>query len=429
MRTTTRLLSAATIAALVLPTLASAQQANASVAAFGMSGTATASATGFEAVSWNPALLGLKSAPKFSIGGLTVNSSAGLGPVTVQDLADYSGAFIPTTVRQGWINDIRSSGAEKGAVDGGVTFVAASWGRFAGSVSAAFDARMNVNADFFEAILLGNAQAVASNRVLLPQGTVRGSGFLTTAVSYGMPVDFKFTDAKDETFSLGVTGKYVLGMADFNAADNGSRLTKDTLKLRLPVLISPTGGGSSGSGVGFDIGAAWHAGSTTIGLAVLNVVNGFAWNKDSYQCNDIKADIDVNQTTVKTDAVQCTGAIGATRDKIADRKFKPTIRGGVKYDASKDWTITGDFQSQTGNEDDAILIGPATAIGVGAEWRGIPMLPLRAGFSSITGGTQFSGGLGLRLGGYEIGAAVQRRTVDSISSTNLMIGLVSFISK
>jgi hypothetical protein len=43
----------------------------------------------------------------------------------------------------------------------------------------------------------------------------------------------------------------------------------------------------------------------------------------------------------------------------------------------------------------------------------------------VTGGTLVAGGASLRLGSFELGAAAQLRSVDGISTTNLMVGLLS----
>lgn len=421
----TRFARVAVLALALVPAgVASAQQANPSVASFGMANNYTAAARGYETIGWNPALLSLNGQPKFSIGGLIIGSSAGVGPVSLDDIAKYKGVTIPTAVRQSWVDRVRSDGAQKGTLDGGVTFLALSVGHFAAQVSASGAGSMNLGADALETIFLGNANAVASNRTLHPTGGFNASGFVTTAASWSHALNWKPTGRKDESFALGLTGKWVMGMADVSATDNGSFISKDTLRLRFPVLLNA--GSGAGSGMGMDLGAAWHAGNMTVGMTVMNVFNSFSWDAGGYECNDVSADIDVNKTSTSTDKVPCTGALLTAVNTAAAKKFSPSVRAGLAWNRSADWMFTADVQSQFGSDDTAIILGPKTSIGVGAEYRGLSMLPLRAGFAAVTGGTVMSGGAGLKLGGYELGVSAQLRNVDGISSTNLMVGLISF---
>ena len=84
---------------LLFASTASAQLPSASTRALGMGDNATAAAAGFNAVAWNPALLGLPNNPKASFALLPLRGIAGLGPVELGDIADYSGEFVPNTSR------------------------------------------------------------------------------------------------------------------------------------------------------------------------------------------------------------------------------------------------------------------------------------------------------------------------------------------
>lgn len=401
-----------------------AQQANPSVAAFGMGNNYTAAAVGFETIGWNSALLAMPGQPKFSLGGLIFGSSAGIGPIGVSDFADYSGKTIPTGVRQGWITNVRAGGAQTGTVDGSATLLALSWGNFAAQFSVAGGATMDMNGDALEMLLLGNADALAANRTLNPSGSLTGGGFATTALSWSKALGWKPTGKANESFSIGITGKHLLGGGHVTARDNGSRVTADDLSLRFPVVYG--GGTDAGSGLGLDLSAAWRAGNTTFGLTVMNAMNTFAWDASGFTCLDITADITAAATSTNTDEVPCTStSIRPTVSSIEALAFKPAIRAGFAWDGKKNWAFTGDVQSQMGTEGEAILIGPKFSAGVGTEFRGIKFLPLRGGASVITGGMQFSGGAGLRIGSYEIGVGAQMRQADGMSSTNLMFGLIS----
>lgn len=409
-------LGAALLAA-ALPTMLAAQEGNPSVAAFGMAGNYTAAARGYEAVVWNPALLGLPGTRGFTFGGLVLGSSAGIGPVTVRDLADYAGTTIPADVRRRWVGDVRAAGSQQGSFDGSLTLAALSAGRFGAQFSVAGGARMGLGPDALELFFLGNAEAVAANRTLRPTGSLTAGVFATPSISYAIPL----ATSRDGGLSLGISAKYVRGLADVDARDNGSAISPDTLRLRFPVLrTSPETG--NGAGTGADVSLAWRSGRTTAGLMVTNVFNSFAWDAAGYRCTDIRADINVNSSSTATTEVPCTGAFASRVQQATARRFKPGIRAGVAFEPVRMLTVTGDLSTQLGAEAETILIGPKTSVGVGAEFRGIPFLPLRAGFSAISGGTLTSAGASLRLGRVEIGVALQQRTVDGISSANLMVG-------
>ena len=86
-------------------------------------------------------------------------------------------------------------------------------------------------------------------------------------------------------------------------------------------------------------------------------------------------------------------------------------------------TVTADMKTSTGG-DDAIVVGPRSRIGVGAEWRLLPFLPLRAGVASVTDGWQAGAGVGLRLLGYEMGLSTSIRRRGTANESGVMFGLV-----
>ena len=87
-----------------------AQLPNASPAATGLSGAFTARARGYDAIAWNPANLGLRDNPGFSLGMLAVSASSGLDPISLSDIAPYLG--------QGASEDAARSVAADGGAQG-----------------------------------------------------------------------------------------------------------------------------------------------------------------------------------------------------------------------------------------------------------------------------------------------------------------------
>ena len=112
--------------------LGGAQVPNASPAATGLSGAFTARARGYDAIAWNPANLGLRDNPRFSFSLLAISGSSGLAPITLADIAQYSGKTLPRETREKWLQTVTSEGGESGSAEGGVTLVALSAGPLTG---------------------------------------------------------------------------------------------------------------------------------------------------------------------------------------------------------------------------------------------------------------------------------------------------------
>ncbi len=93
---------------------ASAQLRSASSAMMGTGNNYTALARGFGAVGINPAGLAMPGGPGFSMTFPSIRGRSGLNPITLADLKDYEDALIPASVKEGWLQDIASEGAQTG---------------------------------------------------------------------------------------------------------------------------------------------------------------------------------------------------------------------------------------------------------------------------------------------------------------------------
>lgn len=398
-----------------------AQQPNASAAAFGMAGNFTAAATGSDAVAWNPAMLGMNS-PAFSLSLLSLGGLTGLDPVKLKDITDFGGKVIPNVTKESWLNKV-GAGTEQGTVDGGLSIVALSIGRIGFQVGLTGTAQVNLNQDAAEAILYGNAGRMGTAKNLAFNGSnAGGSSFATGAASIAIPLPFTPTGRPGEQFSLGVTGKYIHGLGVARAQDNGSLVTQDNIAVSFPAIYSDSNHvGSSGSGVGLDLGLAWTDGATTFGATARNVVNTFAWSTSALASTLGTVSFDGNTSKTNFDAAPYASAPAAMRAAIEAEKFKPEIAVGVAHRMDK-LTLTADGSTRIG---DGIEIGPKMHVGVGAELRFIPLLPLRAGVAAITDGFQVAGGAGLHLGPFELGVAGSVRSKSRGTDYGAMVSLIS----
>lgn len=422
MRHSTSLVRAAMLAA-TTATAALAQLPNASPAATGVSGAFTARARGYDAVAWNPANLGLSGNPDFSLGLLALNGSSGLDPISLSDFAPYSGKQLPATQRESWLQTVTAKGGQNGRVEGGLTALAMSMGPIGVQVAASVAGSTKLNPDAFEAIMFGNAGRTGTAKNMNLQGSsLRVGAFTTAGVSYGLG----FGDERSgKRFSVGVTGKYVLGNALGIAQDQGSVATSDAVSVNFPMVYAhpDSQNVTFGSGYGVDLGMAYTSGRMTFGATVQNAMNTFAWDETKLRAKSGIALFDGSSSDTDFDDKPYASAPAALRAQVADDKFKPIIAAGIAYDLASSLIFSADVRQQLG---DALLLGPKTQAGAGLEFRGLPVLKLRAGASYITDGWGVSGGASLSLGVAEIGIGAAMRSVNGGKEPMVTVNVLSF---
>ena len=397
-----------------------AQLPNASPAATGLSGAYIARARGYDAVAWNPANLGLPGNPGFSIGVLALTGASGLDPVSLNDFAPYSNKTIPASQREQWLQKVTARGGEDGTMNGGVTELAMSIGHLGLQLGTSVGGSTKLSPDAFEAVMFGNAGRTGRLETLsLAGSTARVGAFTTGAVSYGVGIG----GSSDSHLSLGVTAKYIVGHFVAMAQDQGSQAAASAITVNMPSVYSrPDSSANVGSGAGLDLGFAYAAQRLSFGAAVENAVNSFAWDPSKLYSNKGSALFDANKDTTDFADQPYASAPAALRQMIANDKFKPVLAAGMAYALNGVTTFSADARSQLG---DGIVVGPKTQVAGGLEFRGIPFLPLRAGASYVTGGWGVSGGVGLELGGYELGVGAGVLTVNGGKAPMLTINAIN----
>lgn len=404
-------------------TAAVAQVPNASPAATGLSGAYTARARGYDAVAWNPANLGLPGNPAFSFTAAAINGSSGLDPISLGDVAPYSGKDLPASQRETWLQKITTAGGENGRLDGGVTYLGMSAGPVAFQVSTSIAGSTKLSPDAFEALMFGNAGRTGQVKNLNFSGSnVHLGAFSTAAMSYGVYVG---GDAKTGSrASFGVTGKYVLGNMVAMAQDQGTTTSADAVNVNFPIVYSnPDSTKVAGKGFGMDVGFAWTRKTTTFGITVQNVFNTFAWDETkllSKQGTALFNGGDNNDTHFNDTSYALAPA--SLRQQITDDKFKPIIAAGLAVAVRPSVVFSADVRQQLG---DVLLVGPKTTVGAGIDYRWLPVLRLRGGASYLTGGWGASGGLGFEIGHYELGLGVSMQNVNGGKQPGVTLNVLS----
>ncbi len=434
-------MSGAAVALVLSAITASAQLPNASTAAFGMGGNFTAIGRGYEAIRWNPANLAMPGRPLFSLGLGIGGGSTGLEPIDLTTMHKFSGVDLPDSVKANWVQQAALAGGQRGRLDGGVTPIAFSIGPIGIQGGASFYSKMNLSPDAFEALLYGNAGSNGGQpKVLDLTGTSLRLGTVSAAgASFALPIPINLSGGllKNERAAIGVTGKYVMGNALVIADDVGSSLGTSVMQLNLPMIrprgklfkdeLDPAGteyfNGNLGTGLGADLGVSWSGGPLRVGLLVENIYNSFTWDTTALEFTPGTGRADADTTFVNDSSVAYANAPAALKQIVTDHVFKPGISVGAALVLGKALTLTADLKQYTGG-DDAIVFGPKSHFGVGAEWRILPFIPLRAGVASITDGWQAAAGAGLRLLGYEFGLSTSVRRRGQAMESGLMFGIL-----
>jgi len=403
-----------------------AQLPSSSPAAFGMAGNYTAMARGYEAVSWNPANLAMPGRPFISFGLGIVGGSVGMDPVGFGMLHDYSGLVVDSAVRASWVDLVRASGRQRTRIDGGVTPIALSVGPIGISTGVSMYTNMDFSPDMFEGMMFGNAgQNNGQAKPLAIAGTgMEAAVFGTGAVSFALPLPVHFTGGLlgPEHLAIGVTGKYVAGTMAI-AKDGGSVFGTNSVSYSFPVILPDSSHPIAGVGAGADLSASWQVGRWKVGALFENVYNSFKWDSTKLQLKSSAGFFDAD-TSYSTDTTLAYGqAPQALRDRIAKQKFMPAINVGVAFKPTDFLTITADLHQQMGG-DDAISIGPKNRMGVGAELRILPFIPIRAGLASVTDGWQAAAGFGIHLLGYELGLSGSVRRRGAATESGFMLGVI-----
>jgi hypothetical protein len=416
-----------------------AQQANSSAAAAGMNGSYVAMGQGQDAVAWNPAMLGISKNPHFSLNLLTPGGGAGLSPVSWNDFSQYAkkNDSIPTSVRRSWLASVTAKGGETGSENGSMNWLGLSVGHLALSVSTTETMQTTLNPDMFQALMFGNAGYTGSLQNLAFSGSNMHVGaFSTGAASYGFSLGNSkgFLGLPAGESSIGVTVKYVMGNFLLIGQDAGSTIDANNVNVNFPVVMTNTsdsaGNSASsaatkgGKGIGADIGYAWRGDRMTASFVVQNLFNSFTWDVTQLESRPGTAVFTGTTNTSNFNTAAYSSAPQSLQQAVKDYVFKPAIMMGVAFKVNRVTTVTGDFHQQFGDES-TILVGPRTQLGGGIEYRGLSILPLRAGLSYVTGGYSASAGLGIALGPVELGFAGRLGHSNGGNENGFMVSLIS----
>ena len=376
---------------------ASGQLPSPSTAALGTANNYTALARGFTAIALNPAGLGMPGNPGFSLTFLPVQAQAGLNAISVADIAAFDGIKIPVATKEEWLRSVTDEGALTAQAGLAVTELALSAGPIGLQISSVAQMDASLGPDAVELALFGNAGRTGTAREMNLAGTsANGWAATTVAVAFGMGLPAPASQGG--SLAVGATLKYTVGHGVLAARDDGSMITANPIgiDLVLPSIAPDSFNANSGSGVGLDLGVAWEGSTWTLTAAIQNLFHTFQWDLEGFAYRPGTVLFEADTTATDFDAVPAANAPGVLRNEVLDQSFGTALNLGVAYRRSDRLVLTADLRADGG---DALVQGVGSHIGVGAEFRVLPFLPLRGGFSRVSGGAvHFAAGLGLELG-------------------------------
>ncbi len=413
---------------------AAAQLPNSSTRALALGSGYTASAKGFEAIAWNPALLAMPGRPVFSLNLIQFGAGVGSNSYGLSDFKKYSNKLLTTADKDSLLAKVRQGDPNRTLAlsgDLGVTGLALSLGNFAVSASGAADVRGDVSADAIELALYGNVTRRAAGQTYTLTGSgAKGWGGGTLALAYGMKLPVPVG-----ALGVGATLKINKGSFGLRAADiNTSLQTNPNFDARVGfhALMTDIEASkiSNGSGFGLDLGGAYQLpGGLRVGLVVENIVQKMSWSDANLvyyrkqfrltQNGDVVTDTTI--ADIEKAAYNASDPMQkALRDSL-DTGTNPTrIRAGVNYSTGMLTLAGGAIINATKGLD----ISAAKQVGVGLELRLIPFIPLRAGLNTdFAGGTTLSAGFGLKLGPVRMDAALASTTAGDHQGFQGALGL------
>ncbi len=434
------------LAGLLAPALASAQLPDPSTRALGMGGAYTSLARGYEAVAWNPAMLATLGRPGFTIGLPHVNFEFGSNAYGLSDVRKYANSYLTYADKQALLGKITGSTLDIRSLIGAQPF-GLSVGPFALMVGMSGEVDGGIPKQAAQVALFGNTpQAGGLSSVSAAGSSGRAWVASTAAGSFALP--FRLPVGR---LSVGVTYKYVIGNFLGTAADLGSQVSFNPLfsateagealytnygrNCTIKPLGTGTCGGQAGKGYGVDLGGALQLarGGITLSGVIVNALGSMTWDADRLaydrrvsQSTQTSSGTVTDVTTDSTSLTTPTGIQGdakarALRDSLlANADFAKLVRvGAALHRGLLTLAAQGQLRLKEGLDTQ-----PSQLLAVGAEYRLLGLLPLRAGASSdFAGATTLSAGFGLQVVGINLDVSAADIMGSTKPGVRLGVGL------
>jgi hypothetical protein len=405
--------------------------------AMGMAGSYGALARGAEALYWNPANMGLKDSPKFSL-PLSVGFSFILenNSWSVADYNDHNGNFIDEADKDGLLADLEKGGLKFNTdvglflpLVGGFTFPLP-WGL---SSAIAIDVQVGVEGqiprDMIEFLLRGNDfEQTRIEQGRDPNYDIAewdGESWVLGVFSWGFAKPWMPAQLSPylSQFSVGTTLKVMSGVMGEVIRSDGGFITRRSGADIDAYVVSRSGGGL-GFGLDFGVAGVTKNGKTVGSIALMNFLDTISWNTPINldwipRVPDVKtrqdsvfvsaSDINALSFSRKNDLTGITdNPVDADSNKVFheeidissfSRSLPAMMRIGVAHQLMPRLTVSGNYD-QAFSSGFGISSTPHVATAV--EYRLVDWFPVRFGLS-VGGRSGQTSAMGFGFGPFTLG--------------------------
>ena len=374
--------------------------------AAGMAYSNAADTRGLQSVGLNPATLALQTSYKFEFNLLSVNATANNNSFKKSQYDRYftTGNLLSSADIDDIMNSIPDGGLRADGV-AHVNTISFYVPNFSLSLIGLGTGKVNVPKTVFELPLKGNADQPGR---VYRFNDAEASDWVGIGVIASGAYDFKMGENSPlDRMSLGLSLKYYSGLHFDNVVKSRGELQNFDLENNKPFinldgeieLLSADGGG----GVGIDVGVLGiFKENFTFGITLLNVTSSMSWGTEAER-RTLRIHGDSlslpnrvrDSLIVDTDTSLALNSFATHLPAIMDFAFA--------YQPMAQMTVTAEYEQGLNDEMGGTK---RPRVGFGLEYRGIPLLPLRAGFTfGGKTGSSFALGAGLNFKNWYFDAA------------------------
>jgi hypothetical protein len=390
---------------LAAPAALHAQLPRITARSLGMANSYTAAARGYEAIAWNPALLGMPGRPSFSVNVVQASAQTWSNAFDLSDVLKYSGDTLTTEDKDVILGKIPDDAPMTLGATVDASALAVTIGNFGIAVGGVGDVESRVGRDFVELFLFGNSARRSPGDPPYSSDSAHARGWAggTVALAYGMPFHVGVG-----TLGVGITAKITQGFMLAGFQDLGTQLQNVPFvgEVRMHgMYMKPDSSLTNGLGFGADLGFAYVLGSgLELGLAVENAISTMSWDEDAlfYQRREyILSQVGTTYVDSVVSEIEETPfdandpLQAALRDSlVGGRTFPMRVRAGAQVRAGK-FVLAGDAMVRLAS---GLVAGESRRVSAGAELP-LGVVAFRAGVSSdLETGMAMGGGLGFKAG-------------------------------
>jgi hypothetical protein len=368
----------------------------------GLGGAYLILASGVEAGRWNPANLGLRRVPKFSVHFVSFGAGVYNNAFGMREYELYNGAYLTASRKADILWRIPAEGWQLNAA-GEIDLFGLSYRNYAVTVAVDIASDARLARDFLDLVLNGNK--LNRRYDFSATGGVPLHAIATVGLSYGTSIRVPFITPYVKKLAIGGTLKYVRGLMTAEVTEAaGSMIT--TLAGISGDAHARVRVASGGNGVAFDLGAtAAITKNLLVGLALHNLHGVVRWNRGA---NEYEYGVHANSLTAdELSSAERDSVIQSHEKKRPLEAFSTRLPAVLHLGAAYNWGgriyVAADLVQGSQNR---LGISTTPELRVGVEGRFAKAVLPRLGVSlGGNRGLSSTMGVGFRTGAFHLNMA------------------------